>query len=104
MFLGADVSANLFVQWMWDSRLLVFAIAIAGLSAYLASVVCRAVRSRGRQPGWNVAVLVAASMAALAMPVTAVSLFILAGLVALVPAWLVVAHYRDKADRTDPKL
>ena len=103
--------------------LLIIGLPSAGVSAYIATLPCRFLVSRRRRPAWYIAVVTAVLMGALAVLVLGgadllhpstwdsgkVSLkemaplwFAAASIGALVPAWYVVAHYRDKLNTRTP--
>jgi len=98
---------------------------VAAASTYAASLVCRVLQSCHRRPGWFVAPLVAACLGSLAvlavfqgdlfrpskwdsgkvsLAMMAPICFGVSSFIAIIPAWYVVAHYRDKADETDAQL
>ena len=102
--------------------LLVVGLPSAGVAAYVASVPCRLLTSRRRQPGWYIAIIVAVLMGALAVLVVggtdlfhpsrwdtekltlrevAPLWFGAASIGALVGAWYVVGHYRDKLEQAN---
>jgi glycerol uptake facilitator-like aquaporin len=100
--------------------LLLIGVPSAGVSAYLATLPCRFLTSRRRRPGWHIAILIALLCGALAVLVlggadvihpakwdsgklsfkeVAPLWFAAASIGALVSAWYVVAHYRDKIEQ-----
>src|SRR5436190_3312516 len=102
--------------------LLVFGVPSAAVSIYLASIPCRLLVSRRRNPGWYIAILIAMLMGALAVLIFAGSdlfhpstwddgkvsfrelaplWFAGASIGAFISAFYVVAHYRDKLERSN---
>ena len=102
--------------------LLTIGLPSAGVSTYLATLPCRFLVSRRRLPGWHIAVVIAVLVGALAVLVlggadlfhpskwdsgkfslkeAAPLWFAAASIGALVPAWYVVAHYRDKLEHSN---
>src|SRR2546425_1110066 len=97
--------------------LLIIGIPSAGVSTYLASVPCRLLLSRHRRPGWHIAFAVSVVVGGLAVLLlggtdlfhpsqwdrgkvsfmdVAWVWFEAAFIGALIPAWYVVAHHREK--------
>jgi hypothetical protein len=102
--------------------LLLLGVPAAAVSTYIATIPCRLLVSRRRQPGWYIAVVVAVLLGALAvlllggadlfhpsrwdtgkvtMREMAPMWFAAAAIGAFIPAWYVVGHYRDKLEHTN---
>ncbi len=111
--------------WFFLLLLLVIGLPSAGMSTYITTVPCRILVSRGRHPGWYIAVIVAVFVGALAVLLLGgtdafhsskwdrgkvtlremAPLWFAAGSIgALVPALFVVRHYRGKLEEAKDSL